>query len=212
MKAHSARSDIQMAGEISGFQPYEVRLLTMRGLLPCLNSESRWAVKYYSTALVLCLSNDPEWQELATAVLNKKELTPRQCRKLRALLGKARSPRSPKQKAEGSTIIGSTSWLMAKWLQALITDVATGQIISARIREDLVARILGFHTYDLQMLRRKGDLSCLNMDGPRFAKWYSRDKVIHLVTNESWLAKATICVNLDWLDRNLRRHQGGSTN
>ena len=203
-----ARSDNQAAATIIGCQPYQVPRLASVGLLFYLNPESKFAVKYCSTVALLRLTADPKWQLNATTVLNGGEV--RQFNWPGSVQAKKRPRGLARDDVKPDAPAGTGQWMVEAMLASMAFDHTTGTFLSANVDDAAVANVLGFRKHDLPPLRKAGTLKCLNAESRRARKLHSREYILGLVSNEAWLAEATIVINQHWAEKNARKSHGAA--
>jgi len=201
---YHARSDNQTVAQLVGCHHAKVGLLVKAGLLDCLNGDVPGAVKYYATIDVLERSAEPKWQVHATKVLAGQDIEPAELR------GQFRKPRARglQESPDTSTGLSLTREAVRKeFLEALKTN-PDGTTISALLRDPDLARILGFRLHDLAPLRGLGLLKADNQDLRSAKKLHSREYILGLALDISWLADATRAINAYWRAKNGRKGSG----
>ncbi len=203
-----ARSDNQAAATIIGCQPYQVPRLASVGLLSYLNPESKFAVKYCSTVSLLRLTADPKWQLNATNFLNGGGAN--QVDYTASVQGKKRARGLARDDVKPGAPAGTGQWMVEAMLASMAFDHTAGTFLPANVDDAAVANVLGFRKHDLPPLRRAGTLKCLNAESRRARKLHSREYILGLVSNEAWLAEATMVINQHWAEKNARKSHRGA--
>lgn len=203
---YCARSDNQMVARLVGCHHSKVGLLVKAEQLDYLNGDVPGAVKYCATIDVLERTAEPKWQVHATKVLAGQEIGPADLR------GQFRKPRARGLQGQPDPSTGPSlirEAVRKEFIDALKSG-PDGTPIPALLRDPAVARILGFRLHDLAPLRRFGLLKADNHGLRSAKKLHSREYILGLALDLTWLEAATRAINAYWKDKNSRKGSSGA--
>ena len=203
---YTARSDNQGLALIFGCRPDQVVTLVDADLYPYLNPDAPFAVKWGSTARAFHCVADPKWVLAATRVLAGQNAKPLAASPPNASPSRSRGHSSHRHVDHSGAV--TAQWMIDSMIASMLVDKASGSFLPAMLDDTQVAQILGFRKHDLPPLRRENVLECLNGKDRRARKLHCREYIISRVTEEAWLARATLATIHHWRAKNARKSHG----
>ena len=90
------------------------------------------------------------------------------------------------------------------------TMMSVPPLLPARLDVTQTAGFLGFSEHDIPVLVQRGHLTPLGKPMPNARKYFSRNRIIELSGDDSWLNKATRTIYEHWQDKNASRKEGAA--